>query len=154
MSIPFNSAPGASCPFNLYPQCKKSSLCHHFRGNSWKLGSQKLVPQAHVLCGSKIIFFQSLVPGACLIKIVRNSATSNTQKTPKNWQKMHCIYSFCPIELTKSWYTWSLTPVIVVLEDHNHNIYLRTLVNDKINHTASIRHVKICSKYTCIAGPM
>ena len=29
-------------PFNSYPQCKKSSLCHHFRRNSWKLGSQNL----------------------------------------------------------------------------------------------------------------
>ena len=32
-------------PFNSSPQCKKSSLRHHFRRNSWKLGSQKL--QAH-----------------------------------------------------------------------------------------------------------
>ena len=29
-------------PFNSSPQCKKSSLRHHFRRNSWKLGSQNL----------------------------------------------------------------------------------------------------------------
>ena len=43
-------------PFNSSPQCKKSSLRHHFRRNSWKLGSQKLLAQAHFWCASKISF--------------------------------------------------------------------------------------------------
>ena len=34
-------------PFNSSPQCKKSSLRHHFRRNSWKLCSQKLLPHGH-----------------------------------------------------------------------------------------------------------
>ena len=40
---------------NSSPQCKKSSLHHHFRRNSWKLGSQKLLAQ------SKKIIFQIFV---------------------------------------------------------------------------------------------
>ena len=55
-------------PFNSSPQCKKSSLRHHFRRNSWKLGSQKLLAQAHFWCASK--FFSSSqckpLPGAYL----------------------------------------------------------------------------------------
>ena len=36
-----------SIPFNSSPQCKKSSLRHHFRRNSWKLGLHKA--HAHFL---------------------------------------------------------------------------------------------------------
>ena len=45
-------------PFNSFRQCKKSSLRHHFRHNSRKLGSQKLLPQVNFQCGSKNIFSQ------------------------------------------------------------------------------------------------
>ena len=45
-------------PFNSLRQCKKSSLRHHFRHNSRKLGSQKLLPQVNFQCGSKNIFSQ------------------------------------------------------------------------------------------------
>ena len=43
VSMPFNSAPAHSTrPHNA----KKSSLRYHFSRNSWKFGSQKLLPQA------------------------------------------------------------------------------------------------------------
>ena len=45
-----------SIPFNSSPQCKKSSLRHHFRRNSWKLGSQKLHVHAHFWCTCKFSF--------------------------------------------------------------------------------------------------
>ena len=43
--------------FNSSPQCKKSSLRYHFSRNSWKLGSQKLLPHGHFWWGSKFFFF-------------------------------------------------------------------------------------------------
>ena len=45
-----------SIPFSSSPQCKKSSLRHHFRRNSWKLGSQKLHVHAHFWCTCKFSF--------------------------------------------------------------------------------------------------
>ena len=44
-------------PFNSSPQCKKSSLRHHFRRNSWKLGSQNLHVHGHFWCTCKFSFF-------------------------------------------------------------------------------------------------
>ena len=44
-------------PFSSSPQCKKSSLRHHFRQDSWKLGSQKLLAPAHFWCASKFSCF-------------------------------------------------------------------------------------------------
>ena len=43
-------------PFNSAPQCKKSSLRHHFRRNSWKLGSQKLLFHTQFWWNSKFSF--------------------------------------------------------------------------------------------------
>ena len=54
VSMPFNSAPAHStCPHNA----KKSSLRYHFSRNSWKLGSQKLLPHGHFWWGSKFFSF-------------------------------------------------------------------------------------------------
>ena len=39
---------------------QKSSLCHHFRRNSWKLGSQKLHVHAHFWCTCKFSFCPNL----------------------------------------------------------------------------------------------
>jgi len=64
-------------PFNSSPQCKKSSLRHHFRRNSWKLGSQKLLAKANFWFASKFNF-SPLWP------------TSNNQKKTKKgpiWAK-------------------------------------------------------------------
>ena len=69
-------------PFNSAPQCKTSSLRHHFRQNSWKLGFWWNI---------KFTFYQSLpLPGAYLGKNGPLWPTSNTQKITKNgpiWAK-------------------------------------------------------------------
>ena len=53
VSIPFNSAAAHSTrPHNA----KRSSLRHHFRRNSWKLGSQNLQVHAHFWCTCKFSF--------------------------------------------------------------------------------------------------
>ena len=44
-------------PIQLVPTVQKSSLRYHFSRNSWKLGSQKLLPQGHFWWGSKFFFF-------------------------------------------------------------------------------------------------
>ena len=81
-------------PFNSAPQCKKSSLRHHFSRNSWKLGSQMLHVHAHFWCTCKFSFFpvfpfsQSFLfpslPGAYLGKTLPLCPTTNTQKMTKN----------------------------------------------------------------------
>ena len=68
-------------PIQLVPTIQKSSLHHHFKRNSWKLGSQKLLAQAHFLTASKF-------PRAYLDKNVKNCETSNTQKWPHMSKKM------------------------------------------------------------------
>ena len=72
-------------PFNSSPQCKKSSLLHHFRQNSWKLGSQRLLFHAHFWWNSKFSFFPSLnhSQGHVWAKMSQNF----TPLTPKKWQK-------------------------------------------------------------------
>ena len=51
-----NTCKKSPSPFNLSPQWKKSSLRHHFRQNSWKLGLKKLLSKAHFWFASKFSF--------------------------------------------------------------------------------------------------
>ena len=44
-------------PIQLVPTMQKSSLRHHFRRNSWKLGSQNLHVHGHFWCTCKFSFF-------------------------------------------------------------------------------------------------
>ena len=92
-------------PFNSSPQCKKSSLRYHFSRNSWKLGSQKLLPHGHFWWGSKFFFFSlPSGPRGMFEPIVTNSDTSNTHKhpktptnthkTPTNTHKEWCYHTF------------------------------------------------------------
>ena len=77
-------------PFNSSPQCKKSSLRYHFSRNSWKLGSQKLLPHGHFWWGSKFFFFSlPSGPRGMFEPIVTNSDTSNTHKHPKTPTNTH-----------------------------------------------------------------
>ena len=87
VSIPFNSAPAHSTrPHNA----KKSSLRYHFSPNSWKLGSQKLLPHGHFWWGSKFFSFSlPSGPRGMFEPIVTNSDTSNTHKHPKTPTNTH-----------------------------------------------------------------
>ena len=89
-------------PFNS--QCKKSSLHHHFRRNSRKLGSQKLQAEAHFWCTSRCSCFPLLTsPGGIF---GQKCEASNTQKNDRKWphmsqkwQKMHCEMAEPPTEI-------------------------------------------------------
>ena len=92
-------------PFNSSPQCKKSSLRYHFSRNSWKFGSQKLLPHGHFWWGSKFFCFSlPSGPRGMFEPIVTNSDTSNTHKhpktptnthkTPTNTHKEWCYHTF------------------------------------------------------------
>ena len=68
-------------PFNSSPQCKKSSLCHHFKRNSW-IGWKKVTCTCsflHVI----FLFLVSTSPGPYFGQKVPHSLPSNTQKMPK-----------------------------------------------------------------------
>ena len=73
-------------PFNSSPQCKKSSLRHHFRRNSWKLGSQKLLAEAHFWSASRLSFFPILYHSQG--HIWAKMAHYGPPLTPKTWPKM------------------------------------------------------------------
>ena len=85
-------------PIQLVPTMQKSSLCHHFRQNSWKFGSQKLLTKAHFWLVVNFLFPQCKpVPGAYLSKNVTLCDTPNTPKMTgngriwaKNGKKTHC----------------------------------------------------------------
>ena len=82
-------------PFNSSPQCKKSSLRYHFSRNSWKFGSQKLLPHGHFWWGSRFSFFSlPSGPRGMFEPIVTNSDTSNTRKHPQNTHKEWCYNTF------------------------------------------------------------
>ena len=102
VSMPFNSAPAHSThPHNA----KKSSLRYHFSRNSWKFGSQKLLPHDHFWWGSRFSYFSlPSGPRGMFEPIVTNSDTSNTHKhpktptsnhkTPTNTHKEWCYHTF------------------------------------------------------------
>ena len=78
-------------PFNSSPHCKKSSLRHHFRQNSWKLGSPKLLPHGHFWWGTKFVFSLQSGPRGMFEP---NSHTSNTPKSVKVGERV-VLPHFC-----------------------------------------------------------
>ena len=77
-----------SIPFNSAPQCKKSSLRHNFRRNSWKLGSQELQFHAHFWWNSKFSFYQVFTTPRGKKRIAENFR--NTYQDPKS--KNYCTF--------------------------------------------------------------
>ena len=89
-------------PFNSSPQCKKSSLRHHFTRNSWKLGSQNLHVHAHFWCTCKFsfspVFFTPLgIFGQKYPAMPHLLKPKNDQKRThigQKWQKEWCYHTF------------------------------------------------------------
>ena len=108
-------------PFNSSPQCKKSSLRYHFSRNSWKFGSQKLLPHGHFWWGSKFFCFSlPSGPRGMFEPIVTNSDTSNTHKHPKTPTNTHKTPTksgattlswksgWKPLTRREFWHLWSI----------------------------------------------
>ena len=122
-------------PFKWSPQCKKKTLYFIISGEiSEKLGSQRLLAQAHFWCASNFLPV-STCPYICAKNalwkiaeppiytqnrklIVVFSLTFQVERPVSRYERLkltfmcerfsHCIYSFCSTELTKSRNTWSL----------------------------------------------
>ena len=114
-------------PFNSSPQCKKSSLRHHFRRNSRKLFVKewmKALDKTKILAPSDYFYHFSFPRyGRLKSKFLCERYS-------------HCIFSSCSIDLTKTRYTWSLTAVLyngtgrgdIIIKSHKHSRVMQLLL--------------------------